>query len=337
MSEQAQVIISGFADEAAVSKTAVEQMAVFAAIGLQYYSIRFIDLGSGVKNVMHLSAKELRELKKIQADYGISVATLGSPIGKVKLLDVDDGTRNRYVPFKKYLREEVDRAIELAQSLGTRLIRGFSFYPPQHDDPWEHLDRACDQLAAIVERCEEAGLVYGLEVEANLVGRNGKLLAAIYRKIKSKHLALIFDGGNLAAQNLTPDEIFDEYVAMRPGIGWMHIKDYKVDPKLTWTGAIDEERLKNFVPVDSGDSGYERILRDFRNELTKVDRHMKRLGAPGVFLELEPHLKGGGQFGGFSGPDGMGVALRSLTKLLDYLGIGYHLRDFGDIRAARGF
>ena len=46
---------------------------------------------------------------------------------------------------------------------------------------------------------------------------------------------------------------------------------------------------------------------------------------------------GGGQFGGFSGPDGMGVAVRSLCHVLDYVGIGYHLRDFADIQAARGF
>jgi hypothetical protein len=56
-----------------------------------------------------------------------------------------------------------------------------------------------------------------------------------------------------------------------------------------------------------------------------------------VFLDLEPHVKAGGQYGGFSGPDGMGVALRSLCRVLDYVNIGYHLRDFDDIRAARGF
>ena len=48
-------------------------------------------------------------------------------------------------------------------------------------------------------------------------------------------------------------------------------------------------------------------------------------------------MKGGGQFGGFSGPDGMGVALRSLCRVLDYVRIDYHLRDFDDIRAVRGF
>ena len=42
---------------------------------------------------------------------------------------------------------------------------------------------------------------------------------------------------------------------------------------------------------------------------------------------------GGGQFGGFSGPDGMGVALRGLCKVLDYTAIDYHLRDFDDIIA----
>ena len=48
-------------------------------------------------------------------------------------------------------------------------------------------------------------------------------------------------------------------------------------------------------------------------------------------------MKGGGQFGGFSGPDGLGVALRGLCRVLDFAGIDYHLRDFDDIRAARGF
>jgi len=64
---------------------------------------------------------------------------------------------------------------------------------------------------------------------------------------------------------------------------------------------------------------------------------MQALGAPGFFLEVEPHLKGGGQFGGFSGPDGIGVALRSLCRVLDYVGIDYALRDFSDIQEARGF
>ncbi len=95
--------------------------------------------------------------------------------------------------------------------------------------------------------------------------------------------------------------------------------------------------MKHFVPADQGDSGHEAILRDFAGILPELEQKLRRRGIPGVFLDLEPHLKGGGQFGGFSGPDGMGVALRALCKVLDYVGIDYHLRDFDDIRAARGF
>ena len=46
MPEPPSVILSGFADEAANQKTAVQQFAAFAAIGLQYYSLRFIDVGA---------------------------------------------------------------------------------------------------------------------------------------------------------------------------------------------------------------------------------------------------------------------------------------------------
>ena len=56
-----------------------------------------------------------------------------------------------------------------------------------------------------------------------------------------------------------------------------------------------------------------------------------------MILDLEPHLKGGGQYGGFSGPDGMSIALKALQRVLDYVGIEYHLRDFDDVKAARGF
>lgn len=77
-------------------------------------------------------------------------------------------------------------------------------------------------------------------------------------------------------------------------------------------------------------------LRDLREQLPSIQLRLKNLGIPGFYLETEPHLKGGGQFGGFSGPDGMGVAVRALCSALDYTGIDYSLRTF-DIRELRGF
>jgi sugar phosphate isomerase/epimerase len=337
MPEQPSVILSGFGDEAANQKTAEQQFAAFAAIGLTYYSLRFIDAGQGIKNVMQLSKGEITKIRHLEDEYGLNVATLGSPIGKVKLLDFDDGTHNRFVPFPKYLKEDVGIAIERAQALEATMIRGFSFYHPRGTDPTPHLAQAADQLTAIVDKCARAGLVYALEVEANLIGQNGRLMADLARRVNRPNLVCIFDGGNISSQNLDAVRCFAEYEAMRKHLGYLHIKDYRIDAALEWTGVVDEERLKNFVPADQGDSGHEAIFRDLRDNLPTIEKRMKKLGLPGVFLELEPHLKGGGQFGGFSGPDGLGVACRCLCSLLDYVGIDYQLRTFDHIRKARGF
>jgi sugar phosphate isomerase/epimerase len=333
----AKVILSGFADEAANSKTAIEQVSVFAALGFEYYSLRFVDLGSGVKNVMALDDNEISRMQALNKEYGLKVCSIGSPLGKVKLFDFDDGGHNRYVPFDEYMRTEVARAIDLAEAFGTKLIRGFSFYPPAADDPRDHLDQAVEQIAAIADACGQRGVIYGLEVEANLIGRDGHLLAELHKQVNSPHMVTIFDGGNLSTQNMPPHEVYAEYLAMKDSMGWMHVKDYKIDPSLVWTGTVDEERLKNFVPCDEGDSGHDMIFRDLKDHIPVLEKRLEALGVPGVFLDLEPHLKGGGQFGGFSGPDGMGVALRALQRSLDYAGIEYSIRDFSAIRDLRGF
>jgi sugar phosphate isomerase/epimerase len=335
--ESPRVVLSAFADEAANSKSIAEQFAVLAALGLEYYSPRFLNVSGEVKNIMKLDKSELKTVKTMQDDYGLRVTSIGSPIGKVKLIDFDDGTHNRFVPFAKYLKEDVAIAIERAAALEATMIRGFSFYHPRGTDPTPHLAQAAEQLAAIVDKCARAGLVYALEVEANLIGQNGRLMAELARRVNHSHMVCIFDGGNISSQNLDPVRCFAEYEAMRKYLGYLHIKDYKIDPALEWTGVVDEERLKNFVPADRGDSGHEAILRDLRENLPSIEKRMTKLGLPGVFLELEPHLKGGGQFGGFSGPDGMGVACRALCRLLDYVGLDYQLRTFDHIRQARGY
>jgi sugar phosphate isomerase/epimerase len=337
MSERPSVILSGFADEAANQKTAEQQFSAFSAVGLQYFTLRFIDAGNGIKNVMELNKSEIGRIRNLQGEYGINISSIGSPIGKVKLLDVEDGTKNRFVPFKQYLSKEVAKACELAHAFETKLIRGFSFYHPKDSEAEKHLPQAVDQLGKIAEACHRSDLTFGLEIEANLVGHTGQLLAEIHSQINHPALMLIFDAANVVVQGYSSDEIFQQYLAMKPGLGWMHIKDYRHPKAAQRVGHVNEDALRHFVPADLGDSGHEVILRDFASAIPALERRLKRRGIPGVFLDLEPHVKGGGQFGGFSGPDGFGVALRGLCRTLDYVGIGYHLRDFDDILAARGF
>jgi hypothetical protein len=324
------VILSGFADEAANQKTCEQQFCAFAALGLRYYTLRFIDAGAGIQNVMQLAPESISRILDLQLEYGLQVSSIGSPIGKVKLIDVADGTTNRFVPFAEYLEKDVRRACELANTFDSKLIRGFSFYHPRGTAPEDHLNQAIDQLGQIARLCNEQGLTFGLEVEANLIGQTGKLLKQLYDGVADPAMVLIFDGANLVCQGMSTEQVYDEYLAMKEGMGWLHVKDYQ--RPLTRSSHVDEDSLKSFVPADLGDSGHEAIFRDIKRGYSDLLTRLEKRGIPGLFMDLEPHVKGGGQFGGFSGPDGFGVALRGLCRVLDYVGLPYDLRSFDDIR-----
>src|SRR6476660_8061735 len=224
MTTRPQVVLSAFGDEAANHKTAAEQFAALSAAGLQYYSIRFVDIGGGVKNVMKLTKSEITDLRHIEDQYGMNVASIGSPLGKVKLRDIDDGTANPFVPFKGYLEKEVAHA--------------------------------ADQLAQIAETCHRSDLTFGLEIEANLVGQTGELIADLHRRVNHPALVTVFDAGNIISQGFSPEETFQQYLAMKPSIGWMHIKDYRDPSQPIVAGPqepgkarhVNEEMLKYFVP-----------------------------------------------------------------------------------------
>lgn len=339
MARSTGVLLSALADEAAFDLTAIEQFSALAAIGLEYYSLRFIDIGRGIKNVMQLSMSEIQKIRHLEDRYGLNVASIASPIGKVKLIDANDGTKNRYVPFQKYLEQDVKKACEFAHAFETKLIRGFSFYPPKGSRPEDHLEEAVDRIGRIVETCHRSDLTFGLEVEANLVGWNGDMLAEIHRRVAHPALVLVFDAANLVVQGCSEAEVYRQWTAMKPGLGWVHIKDYAKVPTRgrSRTGShINEDSLRNFVPAGQGAGAHHKILKDLKAMLPSLSKKLERRGIPGVFLDLEPHVRGGGQFGGTSGPDGMGIALRSLCEVLDSSKVSYHLRDFDDLLAARG-
>lgn len=118
------------------------------------------------------------------------------------------------------------RVCELAHALETKLIRGFSFYPPRGKNPWDYLPQTVDYLGQIVEACHRSDLTFGLEIEAHLMGQNGSLMAEFYRQVKNPAMVLVFDAANILCQGFSFGELYEQYLAMKPGIGWMHIRNY---------------------------------------------------------------------------------------------------------------
>jgi hypothetical protein len=147
---------------------------------------------------------------------------------------------------------------------------------------------------------------------------------------------LVFDAANLIVQGFSTNEVWKQWEAMKPGLGWVHIKDYRPVKAAARGKHVEEDALAHFVPADIGAGGHDKILADLRGMLPALTKKLSRRGIPGVFMDLEPHVRGGGQFGGTSGPDGMGIAVRGLCRVLDKAKVAYHLRDFDDLLAARG-
>ena len=148
-------------------------------------------------------------------------------------------------------------------------------------------------------------------------------------------MVLIFDGGNLVSQGFDTQQILTQFQQMIPGLGWMHVKDYLSSKNAAETpgGYVDEESLDQFVTADRGSTGHKGIFTELAKHLPDIKQRLNDRGVPGFFVDLEPHLRGGGQFGGYSGPDGMGIALRGLCRVLDETGVSCHKKSYEDLQA----
>src|SRR5438067_13628867 len=104
--------LSAFADE--ISPDPQVQVDVLRQCGIRHIEFRSI-LGT---NVLALTDHQIDEFKSLLDRSEFRLSAIGSPIGKVR---IDE-------PLGPHL-DKLDRAIELAQRLGTPNIRIFSYYP----------------------------------------------------------------------------------------------------------------------------------------------------------------------------------------------------------------
>ena len=116
--------LCAFSDEA--SRELKGQIAALLRNGISLTELRSV----GKKNVKDLTAGEAKEVRKELNESGISVWSVGSPLGKVDLA----------ADFEAYL-DTVKHVCELAVALGTEKIRAFSFYHAYQEPPADRLLR----------------------------------------------------------------------------------------------------------------------------------------------------------------------------------------------------
>lgn len=348
----AEILLSAFLDECTrprpsdgrhVIATVADQLMAGQALGLSRWVPRWFNFSTlelpDIVNVGKLSDGQLREVLAVQRAYGFTAHCMGSGIGKgVKLVDVEDGSQNVYWEPQRYLDEVVQPAAAIAEKLGVRSVRLFSFHHPRGSDSHSYVGQAVERLAPIVEVFKDKRILPLLEIEAGLVGDRGvtclDILDQLHAGSTLPPLLLIWDWGNVYSQGL---DLWYEWRVMQSGVGEFHAKFYD-GPRPDGFGPINEDALSHYVPasVCSGQSRCEPVFADL---LDHYDDYQRRLGPFFSWFDLtivlEPHLLGGGKYGGKSGAIGMGVALRSLCRVLDHVGFTYHLRDHDDVIEAR--
>ncbi len=269
--------ISAFGDEIAVDFE--EQLQVLNDLAILLIDIR---AAWGV-NCSQFTPEHTARIKALCDEYGIAAACMGSPIGKSPITD----------PIEIEC-ERLKRIGATARSLGTRNIRLFSFYPEGDPDAGA-MQQSIDRLGALTDIAAANDLQLLLENEKGVVGDLPERCLQIMEAIDSPNFKFIWDPANFV-QCGAANQVDQWWDALHSYIGYIHIKDARLPEG-------GEERSTVTVAGD-GDG-----------QLLELLSRLKESGYAGV-LSLEPHLLEARHSSGFSGADGMALAVGALRELM---------------------
>jgi sugar phosphate isomerase/epimerase len=266
----ARFILSGFGDEIAAELD--QQIDALLDDGIRHVEFR----AAWGKNVLDLSDEEIERARALLDRRGVAVSAIGSPIGKVSIHDDFEAHRARF-----------RRALWVADRLGARRVRIFSFFMPPAEAA-RHRDEALRRLTALVKDATAAGVTLLHENEKEIYGDTPERCRDLVESIGSPNLRITFDPANFVQGGVRP---FDQaYPLLRDYIAYLHIKDAVMGGGVRVAGEGDGQ-LPELLAAEAA-RGYD------------------------GFASLEPHLKSGGRYAGFSGPALFHEAAAALKRLL---------------------
>jgi sugar phosphate isomerase/epimerase len=268
--------LSAFGDE--IDDDLQVQVRLLRELGIGHLELR----GVWGKNVLTFDDDEVAEVRRICDDHGVSVSCIGSPIGKSPILD----------PIEREAAN-LERIFDIAQAVGTRRVRIFSFYPPDtHTNARydSYVKEATSRLARLTEMAEASDFLLLMENEKGIVGDTLERCHAILNDIRSPHLRFLWDPANFVQVGVARPT-GTGWPLLGPFVGYIHVKDARLDD-----GSI--------CAAGEGDGQVGELL-----------AHLRDNRYHGV-LALEPHLALAGHSSGFSGAGGMRHAVAALRQLM---------------------
>lgn len=221
--------IYAFADEA--SPIIDKQITALKENGLQGLEIRNVDN----VNVSEISNAKAKEVKKKLDDAGLTVWSIGSPIGKI------DIEKDSFAVHTEKFR----RTLEIAEILGAENIRLFSFFIPKGKNPVDYKQEVINRLGTFLDLANGTGITLCHENEKGIYGDIPERCLEIHKALPE--MPAIFDPANYiqcGADTLKAWEIIKGFVK------YLHIKDALPN------GSV--------VPAGKGIGNLPFILDDFR-------------------------------------------------------------------------
>jgi len=239
-------ILSAFADE--IDSNLDTQMDVLDQHGIKHIEMR----GVNGKLLVDHTLEEVSQIKKKIDARGFKLSAIGSPIGKISIID----------DFDPHL-ELFKHTLEIARIMECKYIRMFSFFIPKGENPDKYKDEVINRWQSFIRAAKGSGIILLHENESGIYGDTPERCLDLLQTLDSDHVKAIFDFANFVQCNakIYPDafELLQDYIV------YVHIKDAK-------------HSNHQVVPAGEGDGNIKEVLQDLYDS-----------GYEG-FLSLEPHL-----------------------------------------------
>ena len=208
-------------------------------IGMQAAELRMV-FG---KNILDLDDQEIERARQLVSQFGMTTVAIASPLLKCTLPDappVDERFQQDMFAAKHSFADQprlTERAFAIADSLGVKIIRVFSYW--RVVEPDAVFDRVVDALEALGEKAGQRGLTIGLENEHACNIATATESARALAAIKSPHVQLVWDPANSYVSGEIP---FPDGYAKLPvkRIAHVHAKDCTMEGHKPVWGPLGE-------------------------------------------------------------------------------------------------
>lgn len=200
----AKIIISAFADEYATELC--EQIAGMRKLGIKNIEIRGVD----GENISVIPEDKIALIKKELDKNGISVPSVGSPIGKIKI----DGDIEAHFAM-------AERIFRTANALGAKYVRMFSFYRSEQCSEEGYKESVYSYLEKLLSLAEKYGVILCHENEEAIYGESPEACLELLEHFGGR-LKAVFDMGNFVLGGYDPMSAYDR---LKQHIAYFHIKD----------------------------------------------------------------------------------------------------------------